>query len=288
MPETFYQVRQILHDLRHSWYFRFWGILWAVCAVIVFAILIVLAKTANQTFQQQDVRIWGENLTSIPYPSFHFRIGYRNLNETFSSLTCAQHHVPLTNRLCAGQTNLNSMQTCIAVNSENFTAVQNNSNFGEYFGNSIRCNISTNGNVGNLLIAFEIEDNNTVAVGPNSYAAAWIAPNQHAWVQLDKSIFTNASGLNTNQWYRNVIYHSTISVIGQYNVSVDLGSFWVNHIEQSDIYNGFMSMGDVGGFAFFMLIIHAVLMMILGICFANTSEFLGGKSTTPVDRSGNL
>jgi len=288
MAETFYKIRQILHDIRHSWYFRFWGILWIVCAIVVFAILIVLGQTANQTFQQKDVRIWGENVSSITYPSFHFRIGGGNLNETFTSLTCEQNGVWLNNRNCMGDPFINTQQYCIAVNSENFTAVQNNSNFGEYWTNRIRCNISTTGNVGNLLIAFEIEDPNVQTIGPNGYASIWIAPNQHAWVELDKSIYTNSSGLDTIQWYRSLIYHSTIGITGQYNVSVDIGGYWVSHVEQSDIYSGFMSMGDVGGFGFFMLVIHALLMIIIGICFANTSEFLGGKSTTPVDRRGNL
>jgi len=288
MAETFYKIRQIIHDLRHSWYFRFWGILWFICAIIVFAILIVLGKTANQTFQQKDVRIWGENVSSIAYPSFHFRIGGDNPNETFTSLQCEQNGVPLSRRNCLWDPFTNNQQYCIAVNSEDFTASQNNSNFGEYWTNRIRCNISTTGNVGNLLIAFEIEDNNTQLVGPNAYASIWIAPNQHSWVELDKGLFTDSTGNVITQWYRNLIYHSTIAVIGQYNVSVDIGGFWVSHVDQSDIYSGFMSLGDVGGFAFFMLVIHALLMIILGVCFANTSEFLGGKSSSEVDRSGNL
>jgi len=288
MAETFFKIRQIIHDFRHSWYFRFWGILWVICAIVVFAILIVLGQTANQTFQQKDVRIWGENVSSIEFPSFHFRIGGDNPNDTFTDLHCEQNGISLTQRICAGYTGISSLKTCIAVDSEDYYAVQNNSNFGEYFTNSIRCNISTAGNVGDLLIAFEIENNNTVLVGPNSYAGIWIAPNARSWVELIKSTYTDSTGQIMNQWYRDLIYHSTVAVIGQYNVSVDVGRFWVTHVEQSDIYSGFMSMGDVGGFGFFMLVIHALLMIIIGICFANTSEFLGGKSTSEVDRRGNL
>jgi len=278
MPETFFRVRQIIHDIKHSWYFRFWGVLWIACVVVIFAILIVLGKSATQTLKQKDVRLWSQNLSSISYPSFHFRVGGGE-NQTFTSFSCQQQGVALTVRQCAAwQGSPPPFNTCRAVNSEAFQAVQNATAFGEYFINRIACNISTTGNSGDLLIAFEIEDPNVQFVGSNSYASIWIAPYQHAWVELIKSIFTQSNGQSITQWDRTLLYHSTYSVIGQYNVSVDFGSFFVTHVDQSDIYNGMMAMGDVGGFAFFMLIIHAILMILIGICFPNTSEFLGNKS----------
>jgi len=278
MAETFFRIRQIIHDLRHSWYFRFWGFLWLACAIIVFAILIVLGSSASQTLKQKDVRIWAQNASTINYPTFHFRVG-GNESEIFTSVSCQQQGVPLITKNCAPWNGFfPSFNTCRALNSETFQAVQNATSFGEYFKNSIRCNISTTGNSGNLLLAFEIEDNNTQLVGPNSYASIWIAPNAHSWIELIQSVFTQSNGQSITQWDRNLIYHSTYSVVGQYNVSVDIGSFFVVHIDQTDIYNGMMAMGDVGGFAFFMFILHAFLMIIIGICFPNTSDFLGNKT----------
>jgi hypothetical protein len=57
-------------------------------------------------------------------------------------------------------------------------------------------------------------------------------------------------------------------------VSVIIESFGVEHYEQRSVYNGWMAMGDVGGFAFFLLILHTIVMLGVGVFLANDSRFL--------------
>lgn len=51
----------------------------------------------------------------------------------------------------------------------------------------------------------------------------------------------------------------------------------MRHIVEYDSYNGWMALGDIGGFAFFMMILHTMVMMCIGVCFNNDSQFLGGR-----------
>jgi len=44
-----------------------------------------------------------------------------------------------------------------------------------------------------------------------------------------------------------------------------------------DIYNGWMTVGDIGGIAFFGVILHTIVMIIVGLFLANSSTFLGGE-----------
>jgi hypothetical protein len=71
-----------------------------------------------------------------------------------------------------------------------------------------------------------------------------------------------------------VHYQSTVSFPGYYVVSTIIESFGVEHLEQRSLYNGWMAMGDVGGFAFFLLILHTIVMLGVGVFLANDSKFL--------------
>jgi len=101
---------------------------------------------------------------------------------------------------------------------------------------------------------------------------------------LEKSIWNSASQ-NITDWDRSLLYHSTVSVPGQYYIEVIIGSYNVWHIDQTDVYNGVMAMGDIGGFAFFLLVIHSIIMLFVGLCFLNNSTFLKNTGSDSTDYS---
>jgi len=268
---TLHQIGKIFHDIKNSWYFRVWGILWISSAVIVASILITLAHSSTNLFAQKDVMVWVENTTTIQFPRFSFRVGWGSTQLQIVSLTCTHDLFPVNVSPCPNE----SVTSCRTIYADAFFTSQSVANV--VFGDErIICSMTTVGNssvLGNL-IAFDNDGSNEESVGPNAYASIWIAPNQNAWVMLEKSIFTYSNGNNITDWDRNLLYHSTVSTTGQYNISVIIGSYNVWHIDQTDIYNGMMAMGDIGGFAFFMLIIHSVIMLFVGLCLFNNSTFL--------------
>jgi len=269
MPETAQSVGKIVHDVTHSWYFRIWGSLWVICAIVVFAALIVLANRSNTAAQEQDLRMWIESATQIYFPNFHFRT---TGNETIVSSACFfmnGPNIPTVPCQWHGPTS-----RCFTVVGESIASVYDpnvHSTAVDY--QRIYCNITTTGNSsGNTLIAWEIEGNET-QVGPNSYASIWIAPNNLAWVMLEKSVI----GLKTGPeiaWRRSLLYHSTVSTPGVYYTATIMGSYLVTHFVPNDSYNGWMSIGQIGGFAFFLVILHSIVMILMGIFMTNDSKLL--------------
>jgi len=45
-----------------------------------------------------------------------------------------------------------------------------------------------------------------------------------------------------------------------------------------------MAVGTIGGFGFWMLILHSFVMILVGFCFANESKFLGATGSGPERR----
>jgi len=130
----------------------------------------------------------------------------------------------------------------------------------------------------NEMISFEIEGQNIAQYGMNEFSSIWIAPNNHTWVLLDKGYVTYAGQDPKEEWERELVYHSTASIIGVYRISVILNRFFITHADQGDSYDGWMAMGDIGGFGYFLLIIHTIVMMTAGICLNNNSRFLIGDA----------
>jgi len=273
MGESETKLRALIHDLKHSWYFRAWALLWIVCAVVVFAAFIILSKQSAQTFKEKDVQFWVENASTIYYPRFHFRTFG---NETITNLNCMWNSVVLAPKECPNTFFPTNMSYCQSIYADSVYS-QNNMSL-NYTVNRIYCNMTTNGYSmqNNSMIMWEIETEDTTPQF-NPFNPLWISPNPFAWVMLEKSVFTSASGVVTPYWSKDLLLHSTLSTPGQYNTVIIIGTFKVWHTDQTDLYNGMMSTGQVGGFAFFTVILHSIVMLIVGMCMENNSSFLKGK-----------
>jgi hypothetical protein len=273
---TIERVKQIIHDLTHSWYFRAWSLAWLVLALVVFSAMIILSKESNQAQKEQDLAVWVENASSINFPGFHFRTHHQG-NETFVYYSCVFGASELTPQLCQPDWRGNQppMNICIAFNSNSFKAV-NDMQFNE---SRIYCEIVTEGAgpQGNLMMAFELEGTNVFAWGAGAYASTWFQPNDMTWIMLQKNVLQKTKENPSIQlWERDLLYHSTNFLPHLYNVTVIMGSFYVRHFDPRDSYNGWMTIGDIGGVGFFMACIHTLIMIIIGLFMANSSTFLNG------------
>jgi len=277
MGATTDNFHRISHDLRNSWWFRHWALLWLVGFILTLVALGVLGKKAEVAGSDLDYHVWFENATQLYFPRFHFRIPGDGFGITFTGKKCMHNGLSLSTVPCEeweGQ--VPSLSTCFALPVENIYAT-NEWNAPET-DPRIDCFLNTTGNPNNTedaLIALELEGPNH-ADGGNSYASVWIAPNDRAWVLLFNSKLTYHKR-TYEEWFRKLVYHSTVSNPGMYHVEVILSSFFIRHVEQADSYTGWRALGDVGGFAFFMLLLQSMIMLIVGFCFKNDSKFLGGE-----------
>jgi len=59
-----------------------------------------------------------------------------------------------------------------------------------------------------------------------------------------------------------------------FSVFLFLSSSSTFGIVELGIYNGWRALGDIGGFAFALVLFQTAIMLIIGLCFYNNSSFL--------------
>jgi len=128
-----------------------------------------------------------------------------------------------------------------------------------------------------MLVAFRLEGDNIANYAGDFFDFIDFGPNDDTWIQLSKNIVQFKGQYAQEEWRKDLTYHSTLSVPGQYHVDIVLHSFIVHHAEQANRYNGWMALGGSGGFIYFMVVIHIMVMMGGGILLNNESKFLAGN-----------
>jgi len=78
-------------------------------------------------------------------------------------------------------------------------------------------------------------------------------------------------------WEKSSLVHNSQFTRGSYYVETIIETFRVEHREQRGFYTGYMAIGGIGGFAFWMLILHTIVMILVGFCFSKESKFLAGS-----------
>jgi hypothetical protein len=117
-------------------------------------------------------------------------------------------------------------------------------------------------------------------VAISSVPRLWIAPNNNAWVLLTKRFWVEPSGNTIEEWERDLLYHSTQSSPGNYTVLLVIDDFTVATVlSRENYYTGFMAVGDIGGTAFFLVLVHTIAMMLVGCVIPNDSVFLNGSAS---------
>jgi len=207
----------------------------------------------------------------IEFPGFHFRIEDPLQNIVYKQ--CVHGSAVLNLGSCSwGGDDTN----CFRVVTDGIVAVNK---WGEPLSNTqIDCIINTSNAATdqNLMIAWGQDPHHGFSSNPY-HQSLYLRPDNEIWVLLEKRVakpeHTDGDPYITF-WRRRVHYQSTVSFPGYYVVSTIIESFGVEHLEQRSLYNGWMAMGDVGGFAFFLLILHTIVMLGVGVFLANDSKFL--------------
>jgi len=282
------KVQQIIEDLKQSWYFRFYALLWLIFLIVGFVALGILANRSAQTTMQKDGKIWWTENKSMTFPRFHFHTGIAFTgNEIITNISCMYQNTPVQIGLCKpfnGQ--VPSLFVCAAVYGDYITITNNNqSNDPRGFG--IDCNISTTGSINEVgqMIAFGLEGSNNLIGMEDPHVAVWIAPTSLAVIELDREIVT-VNGITGTYWDRSLFYLSDVTTgPGNYQIFILLDGFGALNYGVQNMYNGWRSTADVGGFAYFLLMLHTALMILLGFFFTNNSSFLKASGTSRPARS---
>jgi hypothetical protein len=254
-------------DLKTSWFFRIYVFTWVFCALLTFIALVVLGQRATVAQKEQAWRLWIENSPSISYPSFIIKTNDdENLN-TINNVICrfgVGHPMLVPTAGCAnGEPNTK----CMFVEAESYAASQDS--------NSLDCSINiTAPPSADRILMIQIYEK-------ASYGASitWLQPNNNAIILLTKAEIKPSSGSESIIWGHTVIYHSTVDDGTFFNVKFVFDTFAVFHWQEDSGYDTWMSVGGIGGFAFFMLIIHTIFMAIVTLCIPNESKFLKGGAS---------
>jgi len=268
----------IIDDLRSSWYFRIWSFFWLFCAVTSFACLILLGERTTED-SHRDIHMFFENSSSITFPRYSIRmLDVENPNgQVISFKSCTHDGALVHTQPCTFGTHDLPPNKCFTVPGDTITT---NNVWGDLFGmdNKILCSINTTGAdvSGNTLIVWSAEAPSIF--GDVESHDIFIAPNSHARVVLDQEIIDTHDHGNIAVWRKELRYHSSVSNQGFYNITTMIGTFRVPHYYEQHSYNAWMGVADAGGFAFFTIILHTIMMMLIGLCLDNDSRFLKGDS----------
>jgi len=284
MGQLFENLREIAEDFKTSWYFRIWAATWFVFALVAFIGLIELGARSNESGREKDWNTWIENATELTFPRFHFRIpSVDTQTEKILNFYCSRLPGEIIHTgTCVGHSDTSR---CFAVYADEIN-VQNSITAREG-ADKITCTFNTTGynRTENSNIGWSIEGPHSTFSSPFSNTL-WLEPRvaPGAWVYLQKRMISSmnnnlfSDNLGHEVWEKSYIYHTTVRDPGSYSVTTLLSTFKVEHREQTDTYNGWMAVGGIGGFAFFMVILHTITMIVFGFFLANESRFLvGGK-----------
>jgi len=276
--ETLVRIHQIIDDLRESWYFRVWAFVWLLLALVVFSGLIILSQESNRAKQENDIVLWVQNETQINFPRFHVRLDHRG-NEVFQPgyPICTFGNQTINTAQCQPWFGFQPPQNqCVALETDKITAF-NDWKRGDQ---RIQCEAITDGEGynGNMMMAFEFEGQHVYSFGALAYASTWFAPNDMAWILLQKNMLQQTKNHpNVQLWESNLLYHSTVSQPNVYNFTTIMSSFLVRYYQPRNTYNGWMAVGSIGGVGFFMVCLHTLFMILIGFILANTSSFLSNS-----------
>jgi len=287
---TLQKSGQIYEDLRHSWYFRVWALLWLFLVVFWFVGMGILAHRSLDSSKHSYLNSYLKVDHTLEFPPFHFRLGDpKAINN--QTILCAWGHALSTplgiiRCACPGPFCGNDTSHCFSVNTTGVASLLSGSQYQDGLYTSggqssrIQCNFTTQSSEsdGNELMAFEIEADQD---GANSYASMWFLPNNNTWILLTKNLIDGVA-----YWDRSMFYHSAQMNTPQgppplsllYCVTVIIDTNLVRKSKPWDFYIGWQAVADIGGWAFMLVVLHRVAMGLIGVVLENDSVFLGGAS----------
>jgi len=265
----------IVEDLKASWYFRIWAVLWLVCAIVSFVSLIIISEASRIEGEEGSLRIWFERTPNVAFPDFQI---FAPHDMKILTSQCAFMGKTVAQKGCVGWV-VDTQHSCVAFTGSSVSAFWDPKEFSSM---RIDCNITTDltqwNRTEDMLVGWDLV--NTHPAGDNSLGPLWIAPNNLAWVLLTKKEL-QTKDFSGVMWDRVLSYQESQGTPGKYRIQSVMDKLFVEHYEYGTHDNGWRALGTIGGFAFFTYILHTIVMAVVGLCLDNDSHFLNpvGGST---------
>lgn len=291
MSYTIQNVQILIEDIKRSWYMRIWLVCAAILALVGFIGMINFAERSSQFGGEKDWNYWVRNESVISFPTFEIAIVDENLKwgDTSDHMKCfAPDNTPMTENTCID----GNRDRCSRFYGQNYKPAQQVQNFNPAViskPDRIQCNFTlTPGSVTedvNRMIKFEIlAENYLEREYGHDNVALFIRDGQQAIVELSKREIILHHKKYIPEWRKKLSYRPIQQTDYFYTIDITMQTFLVRTYEQADNYNGWMSASDVGGFAYFLVIIHIMALIIVGFVLDNDAEFLKPGGSRPDDR----
>jgi len=284
---AFQAIKDIAEDLKNSWYFRIWSLLWVVCAIVSFVALIILSRASNAAQDKPSFRMWTEMKSSINYPNLYVFLSYGEYEaENIKNINCVfgPNNVTVDVTGCDGGNQYTGECQMIVANTT--TSVYPPSTNPSYYQEpeGIWCEIYTDYNT----TAGKGPYNTMIGIVADDTAAfpTYMNPGAVSWMTMEQEVVTDKqfNGGKPVSFFRlqSTIISNQAPDGARMAFFVGFATFSVTHFETIDFFNGWMGVGAIGGFGFFLYILHAAIMGIIGLFITNNSVFLlgGAKRST--------
>jgi len=269
-----HKLGEIVEDLKNSWYFRIWSLLWLVCAITTFVALVIFSREGNIEGHEGSAHIWFERAEKINFPNFEIVAPHPTL---ITEAKCAFLDQPVTQTACTGWAK-DTDHSCVAFTASAKQGYWSNTN---WYSNRIDCNITTNllrwNNTDDNLVAWSLTDSHPA--GDNALGPIWVRPTELAWILITKRQF-NSKTFSGVFWDRVLEYHETQAYAGRYRIQTVIDAFFVDHIDYGTHEEGWKTVSFIGGFAFFTYILHTIFLGIIGLVLNNDSTFLNPSGSS--------
>jgi len=277
MARTLENIRFALYDLKYSWYYRIWFLLSVVCIVTGFAALIIYSQKSEEAKLERDFRLSFEPVNQLNFPRFHFHVPPENSKTVeITGSACSHNGLGVHTAPCESFNNaVPEISQCVAVVAESIVATAGRTApFGD---KRIECFINTtidpNTKESGMLV-WAVERVGTTRGAPGSFL--FVAPNFNAWIMLEP-VNTFFGGERRAEWESDLLYHSSGAIQGHYKIDTIISSFFIRDVARVDSFNGYRAIGNIGGLAYFLVILHTIVLVGFGACFKNNSKLLGGE-----------
>jgi len=274
------RVSLLIEDLKTSWYFRIYGLLWLVCAIVSFVGLVVLAHYSRYAQEHQQWLSWWAKDAQLNYPDFYVSLlpGENSTDEIQSSicyfgLRTNPQNVPITNCLTAPLTQ------CLIIKASTFVALPNPAQ-GTFFNSpetQITCDVNTkilNPAIDNSILAMGVTNDYVKTSEPSAY----LYNGTITQISIEQNVIVSKIHPKYTWYDVQSVPMSNVNPYAGYSFVVRFGNLWTQTSQETDTFNGWMGVGEIGGFFFFLYVIHSILMAFIGLCLTNDSKFLGGNN----------
>jgi len=279
MVRLFEDLRKMNDDLRHSWYFRCWIVVWIVLAVISLVAFIEFAARSGEASKEKNWQLYVDTPTELEFPQFH--VNPVDVGITLMSGVCSQEGKSIKQIGCSsGQPST----ACMAFQTTGVVAYASSKDFNQGL---ISCNFTTTAyaNTTNFMLVWDVD-------GPsiNQYHGQYFGPRATpgALVNLVPVTIEPYGSAAYFVWRPQIEYLTNAPSTNFYSLNIRIDRFYVEHYQEKDLYSGWQAMGDFGGFVFWCVILHIITMALFGLAFQNNSTFLGTVHSGSTEERGQL